>query len=129
MVECIKKLEARSLDLITSISEVDSVFTALSKAPGNAGERVRVKLEKVLSKNEGFLFLKSIRQVFTGGVGTSDLFQTLTVDEILHLRYALITSTDVERSFSTYKHIFSDRRRYLQLTNLFPRLMIVQSRR
>ena len=34
------------------------------------------------------------------------------------LKYAPITSVDVERSFSTYKQIFSDRRRNFLIENL-----------
>lgn len=41
--------------------------------------------------------------------------QKLTLDDIRHLKYAAITSEDVEMSFSTYKNIHSDNSRSLVL--------------
>ena len=44
--------------------------------------------------------------------------EELTSDDICHMKFAPITSVDVERSFSTYKNILSDNRRSLVFENI-----------
>ena len=63
------------------------------------GERVRAKLGMVLSRNEGFLLMKKVRNMLQGKDGAEDDFATYFTDEVLHLIYAPITSCDVERVF------------------------------
>lgn len=42
------------------------------------------------------------------GLGITKISEEQTLDDIWHLKYASITSVDVEKSFSMYKNILSD---------------------
>lgn len=85
---------------------------------GNKSEHIKAKLGFVLSKNEGYLFLKQIQDVLAGETVNEDVFKNYSVNEVRHFTYAPITSCEVERAFSRYKYIFSDRRRRLLLPHL-----------
>jgi hypothetical protein len=60
----------------------------------------------VLEKNPGLSKLIEIVKVLTGGVIQIDLAQ----DMIAAMKFAPMVSCDVERSFSVYKQILSDKR-------------------
>jgi hypothetical protein len=47
-------------------------------------------------------------------------------DIIVKLKYAPITSVDVERSFSAYKNILSDRRHNLTMASIEQHLIIIE---
>ena len=47
-----------------------------------------------------------------------------TVEELLHLKYAPLTSIDVERTFSFYKYLLSNRRRRFLISSLQHHLTI-----
>jgi hypothetical protein len=49
-----------------------------------------------------------------------------TTSDFAHFQFALITSVDVERSFSKYKNLLSDNRRSFTLENIKHALIIVQ---
>lgn len=116
--QAITRLENQGLSLDESLSQVDEVTKSISSAPSTEGSHIRSKLGSVLSKNEGFLFLKKVRAVLQGNEGAEEVFEKYTADEVVLLTFAPITSCDVERGFSRLKSIFSDRRRSLLLPNL-----------
>jgi len=71
-------------------------------------------------KNNGYKVLKNISAILDGEKTTSrnGIPEDLTLNDLVHFKYAPITSVDVERSFSSYKNILSDRRRRLLFENL-----------
>ena len=87
-------------------------------APGPEGIRVRMKLDAVLDRNEGYNLLLKLRIVLEGGEALPEIFNHFSIDEVLNFKYAPLTSTDVERVFSRLKYVLSDRRRSLTLPNL-----------
>ena len=94
LTEAITKLEARGL----TVREQHAILTkAKSKLSGDELE----KLNSWLSKNPDV-----------------DFFEKLPVDQQLKYNFAPLTSVDVERSFSIYKYILSDRRQSLTESNL-----------
>jgi hypothetical protein len=56
----------------------------------------------------GFLSCTSFCQVLDGD--SVDLPEVIAPEKMPFLKYAPVMSCDVERSFSAYKHIISDRR-------------------
>jgi len=61
----------------------------------------------VIEKHEGYKTLKCYYEVMSGKANVNlDIMPTL----LNCFKYAPITSVDVERSFSLYKHILSNRR-------------------
>jgi hypothetical protein len=73
-----------------------------------AGESVSTKLQAVLKRNPGFSTLTIVYQVRNGN--DVDSPEVIVAEKISLLKYAPVTSCDVERSFSAYKHILSDKR-------------------
>ncbi len=74
------------------------------------------KFKSVLSKNPGLGFLRNIAKVFEDT--KVDLPEEVTANDSACLKYAPIVSVDVERSFSIYKSILTDRRRQLTPSNI-----------
>ena len=69
--------------------------------------KIREKLKNVLHKNKGYFFLLKLAKIISG-----DFVENFNLDKSLQgsLKYAPITTVDVERSFSFYKYMYSDRR-------------------
>jgi hypothetical protein len=75
---------------------------------GDAGESVSIMLQAVLKRNPGFLAFTSVCLVFDGD--NVDSPEDIAPEKIPLLNYAPTTSCAVERFFSAYKHIPSDKR-------------------
>lgn len=89
LTQAITKLETHGMsieDQLNILSNVESKVSGVDKS----------KLESVLSKNPDLYF-----------------FQNMTLEHKLKSKYVPLTSVDVERSFSIYKYILSDRRHSL----------------
>ncbi|XP_060855950.1 uncharacterized protein LOC132933685 [Metopolophium dirhodum] len=115
----IKKLEASGVLLSETINTIKKIETTLSLAPNVIGETISNKLNNVLMKNNGFKVLKNISAILDGENTSRDgIPEDLTLNDMVHFKYAPVTSVDVERSFSSYKNILSDRRRSFLFENL-----------
>jgi hypothetical protein len=66
------------------------------------------KIKYVINKNNGFQTLCKAAKILNGE--TVDIH--LDPHIITNLKYAPITSVDVERSCSIFKHVLSDRRQF-----------------
>jgi hypothetical protein len=109
----IKKLESNDMLLIDSLDSVETVFTELKKSKGNSSQMAFEKLKYVFNKNSGLKKISKISKIINGKTLTeeeSELELNLSPEEISAFKYAPITNCEVERSFSKYKHILSDRR-------------------
>jgi len=78
----------------------------LTSARGDVGLIVQHKMTSILEKNPGITRLTEVAKILAGE--PSDL--VMAPDMIAALKYAPMTSCDVERTFSVYKNIFTDRR-------------------
>lgn len=113
--EAITKLENSSLSLEESLQIVKDVHAQLCAVEDAKSESVLIKFESVLDRNADFDTLTRICE------GTStDALSCLKK----YFDYANITSLDVERSFSEYKHIFSSRRTCFSEITLETHLML-----
>lgn len=79
------------------------------------------KLESVLLRNPGYNKMKKIYTVLRGQ-NVEDL--DMEPNDIASMKFAPITSCDVERSFSAYKNILSDKRQNFSPNNLNQLLVI-----
>jgi hypothetical protein len=63
--------------------------------------------------------LKNISKIINGEKPDENIIpEDITTDDISHFKYALVSSVEVERSFSTYKNILFDQRRSFLFENL-----------
>jgi hypothetical protein len=91
----------------------------VAKVRGPFGNAVSKKMNEVLTKNEGFMILKKISKVIKG-----DILENLTINIIPKFKNAPITSVEVERSFSFFKNVLTDRRMGFSVENLEKHLII-----
>lgn len=114
--EYIKKLETRSLLLEDSLKLIKEALTINSQLPDVFPEKVRTKLARVLDKNPGYESLCQINDYINGnGEALPKMITSLMAP---NFKYCPVTSVDVERSFSAYKLILSDRRQNFTMENL-----------
>lgn len=87
------------------------------------------KLEAVLTRNPGFTQMVVIRNVIFQNAQPEDSYvQSLSPKELTLFKYAPLTSTDVERSFSEYGNVFTDQRKSFLFENLKQHLVIHYNR-
>lgn len=113
--EAITRLEDTNLSLNDGVGIVNDIEEKIGKVNGLTGKRIKEKLASILSKNGGFVTLKSINNVINGNFN-EDI--NISPSLIPSFKNAPITSCDVERTFSQYKHILTDRRHNLTMENL-----------
>lgn len=119
LVESLKKLEKQGMPLYESISIIEEAEMNIDSIPGVVGKLLKTKKDAVLEKNQGFRKLRSINQIFLGNGDDKTINEDSWDPQLLSsFKFAPITSVDVERSFSTYKSILSDRRHNLTEDNL-----------
>lgn len=98
----------------------------ISQLSGEAAEHVQTKFDRVLNNNPGFNTICRIVDLFAGQeVDFSRANVNIpSVRNYQYFKYAPVTSVDVERSFSVYKWILSERRRKLTPEHLEQLLII-----
>ena len=144
--EAMKKLETVGLPLTESIDLVSGVVENLENIPGNCGKKVRhefvlkkmntqqkfinlstldihfrflqikKKLRAVLKRNTNFNLLSKVSDILKGANVQGP--QEIPPHHWCMFKYAPITSCDVERSFSAYKLIFTDKRHQFTVNNI-----------
>ncbi|KAL1446681.1 hypothetical protein WDU94_003651 [Cyamophila willieti] len=119
----IKQLETRGLPLSGAIEIIDSLKKYNSTLPLNFPEKLRRKLEDVFRKNPGLETMVQVHH-YINGVG-QELPDNIPHNIAPILKFCPMTSVDVERSFSQYKMILSDRRHGFTMSNM-EKYMVVQ---
>lgn len=114
-------LENTSLSLIESVEYVDTFQQSCAKVQGNIGLTINKKCENVISKNTGYGMLKEAANILKGDFNERC---NLSAETICRLKNAPITSVDVERTFSVYKHMFTDKRHNFLVENFEKYLVI-----
>jgi hypothetical protein len=83
---------------------------------------VSPKLQVVVKRNSGYLIFTSVCQIHNGdGV---DPPEDIALEKIPLLKCAPVTPCDVERSFSVYKYILSDKRQSVTPENMEKILLV-----
>ena len=112
----ILKLENTSLSLIESVSLINQFESECKKVSGAIGSVILNKFNTIIKNNTGYQVLKKISTIFAGDFEDVDVSEIETAI-VSKLNYAQITSVDVERSFSIFKHMFTDKRHNFLLEN------------
>jgi len=122
----ITQLETSGMLLSESIKCIKKIESLIQKAPNKIGQTIATKMENVILKNNGFKIVTNISEMLDGkSARGEDIPEDLTTDDMTYFKYAPITSVDVERSFSSYKNLLTDRRRHLLFDNI-RHILIVQ---
>ncbi|MBZ5796409.1 hypothetical protein K8353_40730 [Burkholderia contaminans] len=109
--DVIEKIQNSALSLVESLQIVDDMTAQLQTINNEKNNGVKEKFESVLRKNPDFAKLRQICE--------SESASTVSLSEFRScFTYACITSVDVERSFSTYKHIYSPKQTCLTETTV-----------
>ncbi|XP_060858892.1 uncharacterized protein LOC132936219 [Metopolophium dirhodum] len=126
LVDKITSLEKQGVLLTDSILIVEEVKAKIFQVPGNVGKSIQTKLDSVYDKNHGLKKLNTISNILAGKnhVTIQDLEEELTTSDLPCFKYAPVSSTDVERSFSKFKMLLSDNRRKFTFDNLKKTLII-----
>lgn len=102
-------METRGLSLLEQINIVEKVRRDINCIQGAKGLSLQQKAEAVFSKNKGFQELQSLQHAMNdASVSTNCKIRDPVVLSVL--LWAPLVSVDVERSFSVYKYVLSDRR-------------------
>lgn len=128
LIRAITSLEKQHVELHEALEVVRKAEMDLEKVAGETGIAASVKLKNVVGKNVGLAALRQISKILSDpnykeGLQLQDC--ELNVSDAIYFKYAPITSCDVERSFSRYKHVLSDKRLSLTMENV-KYLMVTQ---
>ncbi|CAI6360338.1 unnamed protein product [Macrosiphum euphorbiae] len=118
LVDTISKLETSKMPLTESLEIVDNAIKQLERVPGEIGVLTNSKLKNVLEKNTGFNTVMSIRDILLNKTPNNKYSEIeYTPKEIMCMKYAPVTSVDVERSFSRYKAMLRPNHRHFTFEN------------
>lgn len=116
----ITRLEEKGMPLTSALQVFETAIT--EEVPGEIGKSLRHKIERIEARNPGLTFLRDVNRVLLGE--SEKQFSSYSASDIASLRYCPVTSCDVERSFSSYKNILSDRRKNFLPENLEKYLVV-----
>jgi hypothetical protein len=108
-LESVKRLETQGLPLQKSMDTMKNASEKLSFVKDEAGESVSIKLQAIIKRNPGFSTITSSCQVHNGEI---------VPEKNPFLKYARVTSSDEERSFSDYKQNISDKGQSMPTENM-----------
>lgn len=115
--DTIKQLETRKMTLVQSLGLIEEAEKCIEQVQGPLGVAVKEKMHSVLHKNPGLDCPKLIRDTHCEMNGV--IFPAeLTALDIANMKFAPITSVEVERSFSRYKSVLRPNRRSFNFENL-----------
>ncbi|XP_003744005.1 uncharacterized protein LOC100907991 [Galendromus occidentalis] len=110
----IKMLEDTSQPLHDTVSLLRDIERCVGAIAGSRASPIKEKFQRILHSNPGLSIMCEIESSHQGGhISLTDF----SIEELASFRYAPIVSVDVERSFSTYKNLLSDRRHSLTVEN------------
>lgn len=118
----ISNFEGNSKPLNEKVEYLQDAINKISLAPGLVGQKVKKKLESVIQKNTGLKSLFVAASLLTGKDDLND--SEFPVHLMKYLKYCPVSSVDVERSFSAFKLILTDKRHNFTIENLEKILVI-----
>lgn len=128
LVDSITRLESQRISLGDSLEILRSTEQKIAGIGGAIGKGVAAKIATVHMKNSGLGDLRKINEILTVP-DRSDEFKIqdndLTTSDCAYFKFGPISSCDVERSFSKYKNLATDKR--LSLTVEHMRYLMIAS--
>lgn len=116
----IDELQSHSIPLTTAVSKIEQFSEC--DFPGPKGEKVKSKVRAVLERNCGWNELKNVAKLLNGL--EPERKDGWTVQNILQMKFAPSTSSEVERTFSKMKYLLSDRRLSFSVDNFTHHLIL-----
>lgn len=110
LAETIKQLETQGLALEKSLIHVDTIHARLTDINCPQVLSALHKLEDSLGRNPGYTRLREINSLLLNSRAELSSPPALSPLQIAAFKFAPITNCDVERSFSKFSALFSDRR-------------------
>lgn len=95
---------------------MQNIQCELIDIPGKKGNIIKAKITQLCDKNKDYEKLKKIGNILSGK--NENLPEYFTPSIVSDMKFAPLTSVDVERSFSLYKHILSDRRSNMSIEHM-----------
>lgn len=105
---------------------IEKMIEQSNALPSSLSQKIRGKLNAVLYKNPDFESIKTI-DAFINGTGLT-LPEEVSAEMAPNFKFCPVTSVDVERSFSAYKLILSDKRHKFAVENLENILLFTATR-
>lgn len=122
----IVKLETKGLAINESIEIVELVRANLDSL---SQDKFGKKLDAVLARNPGYKQIVEISKLIHQNAQPTDLYvQSLSPNELTMFKYAPLTSSDVERSFSEFGNLFTSQRKAFLFENLKQHLVVHYNR-
>jgi hypothetical protein len=115
----IEKLQSDTASLSDQISHIEPFQSKLPR-----GSSAAIKMENVLKKNSGFDRLRKISAVLDGSSTDLSGCPQLSPVEVLKFKFAPISSSSVERSFSQYRDLLTIRRESFTEESLIKHLFV-----
>lgn len=105
-------MEAKGLELKAYIDVIEDVRAILASI-----EKIDFaeKFDRVLARNPGFDAISEIKNRLyenAQNINPSEYVDALSPSEMAMFKFAVVSSVDVERTFSIYKTVLTDRRRF-----------------
>lgn len=124
--EAINNLETRGLSLHAQVNIVEHLRMQIANIPGARGAMLRRKSDDVFTKNGGYLALQDLSHALTEDITPASGIST---DPCILSAYthAPLVSVEVERSFSEYNYLLSDRRHNFTPENIEKHLVIMHN--
>ena len=101
---------------LTTITVLREVHRTVNDAVVGTAQRIKNRFERVLLRNPGSETVVQIEKILRNDGQDSDT-PNLTVTEVSLFMFAPLVSVDVERYFSKYKTLLTDRRHHLTPAN------------
>jgi len=107
------------MSLFETYKIIDELSETIKSSHGNVAKIVQNKLSDLLLKNKGFQSICDIAKILNGEeIERNESINKLSIQEIACFKFAPVTSCDVERIFSRYKSILTDKRQSFTFNNL-----------
>ena len=88
-------------------------------------DKIKIKLQIILNKNYGFQKLCLIEKMISDS-SFEKFEEDLTAKEVANFKFAPITSSEVERTFSKFKYFLRDNRRSFKIDNVRILVLILE---
>jgi hypothetical protein len=122
--DLITRLEKQGISLADSIYIVEGAKKKLIQINGEIGEKIKIKIDSVLSKNKGYQAVLKISKILNGEENIDGIPEDFSLNDLTYMKNCPITSVDVERSFSAYKNLLTSNRQSFKFENIKKSLIV-----
>ena len=123
LLSSIKRLEEAGLPLSESLAIVEDAAKKIESIPGPKGAFFSAKMKNVLKKNGALKLLQDVNGVLQGKEDAAGP-ANMSASDMANLKFCPLAIVDVERLFSIFKNILSERRQRFTEQNLKQTLIV-----